>query len=344
MKVLILWGVVLVSFVLFWICHTYITNYQNFIEPQNYLLRAEYYLQNGNKDKALHELEFGMNTFRPVSSEALLCLMKIKKGILDKNEYNELEKKHQIIVTLENCTSSENLQLDTKLLNTSGISLPTLSKPTQSMVLSMWKLLTRSTLKCMQNGNLSWKQILNFLYYSGGIFYLNSNIGDTGFVIDDDVFVISEGSEEGSGAQIWFQGRNFGGHRRGFYVLILTPPPCKVYRSDRFDVWDNYNESIRMTRFLEEVPEGYIGIFAVADEASENMTEELERMLFSFGFAPKTYVRREMKFFGYGYAFSGIGVKGAVSGTAIQNWAEYDPSKKKIPWTVCGVMRGEKKQ
>lgn len=342
-KVVILWGIVIVSFFVFWVSHTYIHDYQKFNEPRNYLIRAEYYFQEGDKDKAIREIEFGMDTFRPVTSETLVFLMKIKKDELDKNIYNKLEKRYKIMTILEKCNYSETVQLDTKIFNSEEIFSPPLSKTSKSSLLTSWKLLTRSTLKCMRTENLSEKQILNFLYYSGGVFSFNSTIGKTGFSIDDDVFVISEGSEEGSGAQIWFQGRNFGGHRRGFYVLILTPSPCKIYRSDRFDVWDNYTEAVKMTRFLEEVPDGYVGIFAVADEASENMTEELVQALLSFGFAKKTYVRREPKLFGYGYAFVGIGVKGANQGTALQNWAEYNPSEKRIPLAVCGVIKGGNK-
>ncbi len=342
-KVVILWGIVIVSFFVFWVSHTYISDYQEFNEPRNYLIRAEYYFQEGDKEKALREIEFGMDTFRPVPSETLVFLMKIRKDKLEKNIYNELEKKYKITMLLEKCNYSETVQFDNAVLSSDEVLFPSLSKTTKSSVLSSWKLLTRSTLKCMQTENLSEKQILNFLYYAGGVFSFHSTIGKTGASIDDDVIVISEGSEEGSGAQIWFQGRNFGGHRRGFYVLILTPPPCKIYRSDRFDIWDSYTEAVKMTRFLEEVPDGYIGIFAVADEASENMTEELEHTLLSFGFAKRTYVRRELKLFGYGYAFAGIGVKGANNGTAPQNWAEYDPSKKRIPLAVCGVMKGGNK-
>lgn len=342
-KLIILWGIVLLSFLIFWLVHTYISNYQNFIEPKNYLVRAKYYLQNGDKSRAKKELEIGMDTFRPVSSQTLDFFIRIQKEINDDIRSEELDKKYQIITILEKCSYSENLQFDTKILDSNRVIFPSLSKTSKSSVLSLWKLLTRSALRCMQNINLSEKQILKFLYYAGGIFCFNSTIGNSSITIDDDIFVVSEGSEEGSGAQIWFQGRNFGGHRRGFYVLILTPPPCKVYRSDRFDVWDNYNEAIKMTRFLEEVPEGYIGVFAVADEASENMTDELEQMLLSFGFAKRTYVRREPELFGYGYAFAGIGVKGAPQGTSIQNWSEYDPSDNRIPLAVCGVMKGGSK-
>jgi len=343
-KVLILWGIVLCSFTGFWIGHVYISNYQTFVAPQNYLVRAKHYLQEGQKEKALQEIEWGMNTFRPVSSETLAFLMKIKKDNLEENKYNELEKKYQITMLLEKCNSSENIQLDTKILDTCEISFPSLSKSTQSSVFSLWKLLTRRTLKCMQGINLSGNQILNFLYYSGGIFCGNSNIGNTGITVDDDLLIVSEGSAEGSGAQIWFQGKNYAGNRRGFYVFILTPPPCKVFRADRFDIWESRNEAIKMEQFLGEVPEGYIGAFAVADEATENMTDTLEQILLRFGFSKQTYDRNELELFGYGYAFAGIGVKGVKEGTAVQNWAKYDPSKKSIPIAVVGILKGGEKK
>ncbi len=342
-KTLILWGIVIVSFLIFWIAHIFVSDYQKFVEPKNYLLRAKYYFEKGDEEKAIKELKLGMETFRPVSSEALAFLLKIQKGKINKSNYNKLEKKYEVVSVIEKCPYSENISFDINILNTNEISFPPLSKTTKSGVTSLWKLSTRNALKCLQSVNLSEQKVLNFLYLSGGVFSFHSVIGETGYKIDDDVLVVSEGSEKGSGAQIWFQGRNFGGNRRGFYVLILTPPPSKIYRADRFDIWESYNESVKMTRFLEEVPEGYIGIFAVSDEASENMTDELEQMLISFGFAKKTYVRREKKLFGYGYAFAGIGVKGAQEGTAVQNWAEYNPSQPQIPIAVCAVLKGEGK-
>lgn len=342
-KVFFLWGIVVFAFFIYWLGHLYISKYQNFVEPRNYLVRAEYYLQQGDKKKALEEIEFGMETFRPVNSETLSFLMQINKDNMDKKTYNELEKRLKITEVLEKCNKEGNISFNIDILNDGGITYTALSKTTRGSITSLWKLLTRNNLRCFQGFNLSEIQIINLLYYSGGVFSWNATIGNTGTTVDDDIFVVSEGSERGSGAQIWFQGRNFGGHRRGFYVLILTPPPCKIYRSDRFDIWDSYNEAVKMCGFLEEVPEGYIGVFAVADEASENMTAKLEQMVLSFGFAKKTYNRRELQLFGYGYAFAGIGVKGAQEGTALQNWAEYNPSQDKIPLAVCGVLKGGKK-
>ncbi len=65
------------------------------------MVRAEYYLQNGNKNKAIQEIEFGMDTFRPVTSEILAFLMKIKEDEGEKNSYNELKKRYKITSVLE---------------------------------------------------------------------------------------------------------------------------------------------------------------------------------------------------------------------------------------------------
>lgn len=343
-KILILWGIVIVSFLIFLGVHTYISNYQNFIKPENYVIRAKYYLERGDTDAALREIEQGIDIFRPANTESLSLLIKIKEGKAEKSYLEELGKRYQVANVIEKCFDSTENQVvfDKNILSNGILSFP-LSKNAKINIRAFWKLLVRNTWKCMQSYELTEEQIMDFCYYAGGVFATNSAIGNTGFTIDDDLFVVSEGAGKGNGAQIWFQSRNYGGNRRGLYVLILTSSPCKVYRSDRFDIWESREAAVRMEHFLDEIPANHIGVFAVADEASENMTEQLEQMLLSFGFSKRTCVQRELKLFGFGYAFAGIGVKGAKEGTALQNWAKYEPSQKEIPVAICGILKGEGK-
>ncbi|HOV33597.1 MAG TPA: interleukin-like EMT inducer domain-containing protein [Candidatus Hydrogenedens sp.] len=343
-KVLILWGIVIICFLVFLIAHAYISNYQNFIKPENYVIRAKYYLQQGDTETALREIEQGIDVFRPASAESLSLLKKIKEGKAEKSYLEELEKKYQVANVIEKCynTTENQIEFDKNILSGGFLSF-TLSKNAKINIRAFWKLLVKNTWKCMQSYELTEEQIMNFCYYAGGVFAINSAIGKTGFTINDDLFIISEGAGRGSGAQIWFQGRNYGGNRRGLYVLILTPSPNKVYRSDRFDIWESREAAVRMEHFLDEIPANYIGVFAVADEASENMTEQLEQMLLSFGFSKQTYIQGELKLFGFGYAFAGIGVKGAEERTALQNWAKYESSQDEIPVAICGILKGEEK-
>ncbi len=341
-KLLILWGIIIFSFLVFLGAHAYISNYQNFIKPENYVIRAKYYLEQGDMNTALREIEQGIDIFRPASAESLSLLKKMKEGKAERSYLEELGKKYQVANILEQCYDSTGNQVifDKQILSNRFFFSP-LSKNARIKIRAFWKLLVKNTWKCMQEYELTEEQIMNFCYYAGGVFATNSAVGDTGFFIDDDLFVVSEGAGKGNGAQIWFQDRNYGGNRRGLYALILTPSPCKVYRSDRFDIWESHEAAVRMEHFLEEIPANHIGVFAVADEASENMTEQLEQMLISFGFSKKTYVQRELKLFGFGYAFAGIGVKGAKEGTALQNWAKYEPSQKEIPVAICGILKRE---
>ncbi len=247
--------------------------------------------------------------------------------LLDACHSSEIDSKDNLLVSLKNQLSSSYV----------------LDKNQKRMIRSVWKALTYSAWKCLDNIEFTESHILDFLSLSGAEFCFNSEVGATKEKFMDDIFIVSEGSSEGSGAQILYQGRNYGGNRRGFYVVVFTPFPHRIFRSDRFDVWESKNEATRMAQFLEEIPNGYVGVFAVADEASENMTTELEEALISFGFSKKTYDGWEQKIFGYSYAFAGVGVKGAEEGTALQNWARYEPGKKKIPVAIVGIMKGEVK-
>ncbi|MCA1901509.1 MAG: hypothetical protein LDL53_04725 [Candidatus Hydrogenedens sp.] len=345
-SLVVLWGIIFIVIASFLTAHYYISQYQYFVDPENYIIRAKYYFQKGNIDKAKEEIERGIQIFKPVDEKAYLFLKDIKTKTGDIGSIEKLVMYYEIAKLIKNCHTAEVNKLDFNIsvLHDDFITNLSLSKTSSLSLLSMWKLLTRNTWKCLQNGGWTEKQILTFLLYSGGVFDFTSRIGNTGVEIDEDVLILSEGSPEGSGAQIWFQGKNYAGNRRGLYVLILTPPPCKVFRADRFDIWESQNEAYKMEQFLEEVPEGHIGVFAVSDEATENMTDTLEQKLLSFGFSKKTYNQKDLVLFGYGYAFAGIGVKGAKEGMAVQNWAKYEPSKKNIPVAVVGILKGGQKK
>lgn len=347
LKVVILWGVVGVTFLSFWILHEHISAYQEFVNPENYIMRGKYYLESDDLTKARKEIEEGMEIFKPINPEAYLILKYISQKENKMENLDWIEKQYKVSKLLQDCYIGKNgeLYFNINTLNSNDfIPSDLLTRSTSVAIRSIWKTLSSHAWKCLQNYNLTDSQILTFLNYAGGVLNFSSQIGTTGVSIDEDILILSEGSPEGKGAQIWYQGKNYGGNRRGFYVLILYPTQTHVYRADRFDIWESRNEALKMEQFLSEVPEGYIGAFAVSDEASENMTEQLEQCLLSFGFSKRTYVQREKKIFGYGYAFCGIGVKGANEGSALQNWAKYDPSRKMIPVSIVAVIkRGKEK-
>lgn len=345
-KLVVLYAIVLGGFGVY-SCFFYIfSEHHRVVNPQNYLYRIKKNLESGNFEKAEREIREALETFRPPDPE----VFEILKGIAEKTKKSfgeeRIELRKKIYEIIEGCGLSNDKveesfvnQLKTELRDSYS-----LDRNQKQVIRSMWKNLIAKPWRCFSNIELNESEILDLFILAGAEISFDSTIGDTGVKFEGDVLVLSEGSSEGSGAQIWYQGRNYGGNRRGFYVMVLTPSPQRVIRSDRFDVWESKNEALRMVQFLDEVPEGSIGIFAVSDEASENMTLELEKALIGFGFAKKTYDGWEKKIFGYSYAFAGIGVKGAKEGSAIQNWARYEPGKNNVPVAIIGILKGVAKR
>lgn len=342
-NLMILWGIVIISFGVFLFAHTSIMEHKLFIAPENYLVRAKHYYQQGNTNKALAELTYGIEHFKPVASEAYAMLLKVAETTNGKIPQKNWKAYRDVTYLLEQCCVQQSFVVDKSALTIPNIVYSTLTSQQRQLVRSIWNQLIRNPWTCLRGIIEDESHMITFLHYSGAELSFGPSFPGMTIPLNEDIIALSEGSEAGAGAQIWFQGKNYGGIRRGFYVLILTPPPCRVHRSARFDVWESISEAKAMETFLQEVPEQYIGVFAVADEASENMTDELESKLVEFGFEKKVPIFGEQRLFGYGYAFSGIGIKGAPTGSAIQNWAKYDPETKCIPVAISGVLNIEVK-
>ncbi|MCX8064408.1 MAG: hypothetical protein N3G21_04470 [Candidatus Hydrogenedentes bacterium] len=339
---LVLYSIVLIGFGIYYYSFTILSEYHKIKDPQNYLYRIKRNLDSGRYEVAEKEIREVIQTFRPPEPEVFELLHRVTKYTKGGGNEERLELRKEIYRLLDTCGSAE-MGKDKFILDSIRGKLKSsynLDKNQIQIVRSVWKNLIANPWKCFAEFGISESEILDLLILSGGEICFGSNIGNTGVSFDGDILVLSEGSSDGSGAQIWYQGRNYGGSRRGFYVVIMTLSPHRVIRSDRFDVWESKNEAIRMAQFLDEIPERHIGIFAVSDEASENMTPTLEESLIKFGFARRTYEGWDKKFFGYSYAFAGIGVKGASEGSAIQNWAKYEPGKRKIPVAIVGILKG----
>lgn len=182
---------------------------------------------------------------------------------------------------------------------------------------------------------------LAILALSGGNsidFY--GRIGRTGVKSPVDILVQSGGGRAGRHCtHILLRGRDYAGNRRGFYVILIDPKSVQVTQMGMFDVWQSEEEAARMQGFLEDAPTGMIGAFAVADEASVNLTVGLEDALSTFGLGPQTIINSQPALFGLHYSFAALGVKGAPANTAIQAWSpdEFDGCEGHA--VTCGTLR-----
>lgn len=141
-------------------------------------------------------------------------------------------------------------------------------------------------------------------------------IGQTGVSAPVNIVVRSAGLEAGGDfgfAHIYVNGRDVSPHRRGYNLAVIDPQSGRVEATGHFDTFDpaSTQASIALMDFIRAVPTGHIVTAAVADEASNNLTEGAVDALRSIGVATDLRGR-----FRSGHAV--IGVKGAAPGQALE--------------------------
>jgi len=124
----------------------------------------------------------------------------------------------------------------------------------------------------------------------------------------------------GPRAVMMIDGVDYGGSTRGLYVAVLEAATGRILQLGQFDLWESWDESLRMAQFLRKAPEGSIGVFAVSKEASvyfdhARLTPEME----AFGLERQAMLNHRLRFFGLKFAFAAIGVKGGTGG--MQAWS-----------------------
>lgn len=165
-------------------------------------------------------------------------------------------------------------------------------------------------------------------------------IGQTGAASPVDILVQSGGGRAGRHCtHILLRNQDYAGARRGFYAVLIDPQSGQVAQMGAFDVWQSEEEAARMDAFLRNAPLGMIAAFAVADEASINLSAALEEALCAFGLHPRTFFNRQPVLFGAHFSFAAIGVKGAAQGSAIQTWSPGEFGGCAGHAVTCGVVR-----
>lgn len=186
---------------------------------------------------------------------------------------------------------------------------------------------------------LTMEEGLSLMRVGGDALRLDGHIGETGVRSPGTVLVQSWGGmETGRSAHIWLRGRDFGGRKRGFHVALIDEQTGQVFNLGLFDIWEAPEEAVRMAAFLREAPPGCIGAFAVCDDASVNLSPELEAEMLGFGLEKQALIMGRPALLGLRYSFAALGVKGAAPGTALQAWSPESFAGVAGPPVVCGVV------
>jgi hypothetical protein len=137
----------------------------------------------------------------------------------------------------------------------------------------------------------------------------NTAIGQTGLHTSIDLEVNS--SQEFAFITVGFGDAavDASAHRRGINIAVVQPASGQLVSIKGFDTAANTYEAVALSRFMAEIPEGYIVIIASQGaEATAFFNEETLAALRSVGISTQEVL----------LPFAAIGVKGALEGTALQ--------------------------
>ena len=133
-------------------------------------------------------------------------------------------------------------------------------------------------------------------------------IGSTGVASPVDIEVKS-----GDTGSIKLNGREASPLGRGYNIVVVDPKTGRVVDSKVFNTMDDIAQSRLMTDFLSKIPDGMIVAVASQETAAENLGDRTVAGLHSLG--GQIDPRQD-----WGRAYALIGVKGAPSGSAIEQW------------------------
>jgi len=182
---------------------------------------------------------------------------------------------------------------------------------------------------------------LGLLALGGSVFSTDGYVGQTGVKAPVPLLAYSGGGiDERRGAHLFVGADDHASRQRGMHIVLLNAGTGAVLRADLFDLWNSTFEAERMLHFLDNAPEGCIGLFAVCDEGAAFMAGAVENGLLQFGLERRTFVGREPRVLGLRFSFAAIGVKGAPLGSALQVWSPERFQGYRGHPVACGVFPG----
>jgi hypothetical protein len=137
-------------------------------------------------------------------------------------------------------------------------------------------------------------------------------IGDTGIVSPVDISITGAGFEAGRFGEIFVAGKSSVENKRGYQLVAINPQSGAVERIGSFDTFADINESVRLAKFVNDLPNGAIVAGVAIDDVSKNLSPAAVNALHQLG------VEADLRFeFRAGHAF--IGVKGAPMGSVLES-------------------------
>jgi hypothetical protein len=319
----VLWLLIALMFLAFNAAYWPVRVNQSRNAPDNFLEHARYLYARGDREQAFSRLTEGIARFRPPCPEPYQVLSEWQSEA--RREYLRWCLAAGLLYQALQSEDAAREALLAQAAERQGALLPTVpmrgqrEKQVRSLAGNLGALwdMEKSV------AALPVERQLALLSLSGGdAIDFSGQIGGTGVKAPADILVQSGGGPAGRYCtHILLGDRDYAGDRRGFHVALIDPQRGRIAQTGSFDVWESVEEAIRMEAFLRDAPAGTIGAFAVADEASVNLTLDLEQALCSFGLSPRTYVSNQPALFGLNFSFAALGVKGAPRGSAIQAWS-----------------------
>lgn len=341
-RIAVLWCVILALFAAFNAAYWPIRSYQKKNDPANFLDQARALYLDNNTPAAIETLRRGIADYRPCSPHPYRLLTELAS----KTGQSELiEQAESAALFYSAQTEQDAAQRDSVLMRATELYLrthdvPEFSSKTNGAILRLAVDLTAVFGASRAVLEMSPASRFAVLAIAGGGLRTDGMTGDTGVACPVDLLVQSGG---GQGVQrvahIVVDGRDLAERKRGIHVALIDAFTGQVLHWNAFDLYDDMTAAKRMAEFLHNAPAGCIGAFAVCDDGSVNMTQELEDEILGFGLRRAARVDRELTLTGLRYSLAAIGVKGAEQGTALQAWSPERFGNYDGHPVACGVLR-----
>jgi hypothetical protein len=296
-KVGVLWLLLLGFFLVFNAAYFPIRQYQSERAPENFEAFAERLAASGQREMAARHIASGISWFHPPYAGPYQTLVATGNAAMQDHAtlYQRLEAGAVDAATLDALAQ--------------GVALP--AALDLEPAVALWR---EKNLLSPRDVAVSSLQAAALIVAGHGEIRSDGKIGEAGLA---PVSIIAA---SGPRAVLVIDGVDYGGTARGLYAAILSSSDGRILQLGQFDLWESWDESLRMAQFLRRAPEGSIGVFAASQEASvyfdyKNLAPEVEK----FGIAPEAMVNSQLRFYGLNYTFAAIGVKGSVNSTGAMN-------------------------
>lgn len=314
-KVALIWTILAVIFAAFNLVYWPVYRRQALEQPESFLAYADTL----RDDAARRVLQQGIARFNPPLETPYARLAELEARAGNTAAAERHKTRASFYRALNQGTAKNDLSELTRSISEAYVAVPSTAAKAVGVAAA-------SFCEALRIGDLTdqWTlpQQIALFALGGGTLSLDGTIGASLVKAPVSLLVYSGGGiDERRGAHIFVGDTDHASVQRGMHIVLLDAETGAVIRADLFDLWDSVDEAERMPVFLNNAPDGCIGLFAVCDEGSAFMTNAIEAGLMRFGIEKGAVVEGEPRILGLRYSFAAIGVKGAPAGSAMQAWS-----------------------